>query len=189
MRSYRRHFLRGYRKLDDFEAQSKFGTWIYGIAMNCALDILNKQKRQTLVPIADEYDDELPTVQVADHGAGPDRLLLSQEIEARRHAAMERLTPTERVAFVMRHVEERSTEEIAATLAYTDPDRLVWIHDVMTRGDKSGWSACMEDFLPWQTRARSFAQLAAFTGDHFALTGDGLAEELAGPPSPKKLGR
>jgi predicted permease len=65
-------------------------------------------------------------------------------------------------------------------LPYTDPDRLVWIHDGLTQGDKSGWSACMEDFLLWQTRARSFAQLAAFTGDHFALTGDGLAEELAG---------
>jgi predicted permease len=65
-------------------------------------------------------------------------------------------------------------------LPYTDPDRLVWIHDGLTQGDKSGWSACMEDFLLWQIRARSFSQLAAFTGDHFALTGDGLAEELAG---------
>ena len=65
-------------------------------------------------------------------------------------------------------------------LPYTDPDRLVWIHDGLTQGDRSGWSACMEDFLLWQTRARSFAQLAAFTGDHFALTGDGLAEALAG---------
>ncbi len=65
-------------------------------------------------------------------------------------------------------------------LPYTDPDRLVWIHDGLTQGDRSGWSACMEDFLLWQTRARSLAQLAAFTGDHFALTGDGLAEGLAG---------
>ncbi len=65
-------------------------------------------------------------------------------------------------------------------LPYTDPDRLVWIHDGLTQGDKSGWSACMEDFLLWQTRARSFARLAAFTGDHFALTGDGQAEELGG---------
>jgi predicted permease len=64
-------------------------------------------------------------------------------------------------------------------LPYTDPDRLVWIHDGLTQGDRSGWSACMEDFLLWQTRAQSFAELAAFTGDHFALTGDG-PEELAG---------
>jgi len=49
-------------------------------------------------------------------------------------------------------------------LPYSDPDRLVWVHDGLTQGDKSGWSACMEDFLLWQVRARSFAQLAAFTG-------------------------
>lgn len=109
-------FLRGYRRLNDFEARSNFGTWIYRIGMNCALDVLNKQKRQTATPIADEYDGELSAVQLADHGAGPDRLLLSQEIEERRHAAMERLTSMERVAFVMRHMEDRSTDEIAAAL-------------------------------------------------------------------------
>jgi len=109
-------FLRGYRKLQDFDARSNFGTWVYRIAMNCALDVLKKGKRQTAVPIAEEYDSELSSVQLADCAAGPDRLVLSQEIEKRRHAAMERLTPTERVAFVMRHMEARSTEEIAAAL-------------------------------------------------------------------------
>lgn len=109
-------FLRGYRKLDGFDARSNFRTWIYRIAMNCALDVLNKQKSQPAVPIAEEYDSEQAAVQVADRTAGPDRLLLSQEIEARRQAAMEKLTPTERVAFVMRHMEDRSTEEIAGAL-------------------------------------------------------------------------
>lgn len=109
-------FLRGYRKLRDFDARSSFGTWIYRIAMNCALDVLNKRKRQTEVPITEEYDSELPGVEVADCAAGPDRILLSQEIATRRRAAMERLTPTERVAFVMRHMENRSTNEIAGAL-------------------------------------------------------------------------
>jgi RNA polymerase sigma-70 factor, ECF subfamily len=109
-------FLRGYRKLQDFDARSSFATWIYRIAMNCALDVLKKRKSQAVVSIAEDYDSELATVQVADRSAGPDRLLLSREIETRRHAAMERLTPTERVAFVMRHMEQRSTEEIAEAL-------------------------------------------------------------------------
>lgn len=112
-------FLRGYRKLEDFDARSNFRTWIYRIAMNCALDVLNKQKGHTTVLIAEEYDGEQATVQVADRTAGPDRLLLSQEMEARRQDAMERLTPTERVAFVMRHMEDRSTEEIAGALGMT----------------------------------------------------------------------
>src|ERR1700740_520616 len=48
-------FLRGYRKLEDFDARANFRTWIYRIAMNCALDVLNKRKSQTVVPIAEEY--------------------------------------------------------------------------------------------------------------------------------------
>src|SRR5271156_400946 len=107
-------FLRGYRKLEGFDGRANFQTWVYRIAMNCALDLLNKRKHQ--VPISEEYDGEEPTVQLADHAAGPDRLLLSQEIEARREAAMDKLTATERLAFVMRHMEDRSTEEIAGAL-------------------------------------------------------------------------
>jgi RNA polymerase sigma-70 factor (ECF subfamily) len=55
-------------------------------------------------------------VQVADHGAGPDRLLLSGEIGAMQEAAMLSLTATERTAFVLRHMEDCSTGEIAAAL-------------------------------------------------------------------------
>src|SRR6202035_575038 len=31
-------FLRGYRKLESFESRSDFGTWIYRIAVRCALN-------------------------------------------------------------------------------------------------------------------------------------------------------
>jgi len=41
---------------------------------------------------------------------------LSREIEARQQAAMSELTATERTAFVLRHMEDRSTEEIATAL-------------------------------------------------------------------------
>jgi RNA polymerase sigma-70 factor (ECF subfamily) len=109
-------FLRSYRNLGSFNAQANFRTWIYRIAMNCALDVLNKSKKLTALPVAEEYDAEQVAVQLADGAAGPDRLLLSQEIEVRRQAAMKKLTPTERLAFVLRHMEDRSTEEIATVL-------------------------------------------------------------------------
>ena len=109
-------FLRGYRNLEGFNAQANFRTWIYRIAMNCALDVLNKRKKHTDFPVAEEYYGEQQTIQLADGAAGPERLLLSQEIEARRQAAMEKLTPTERLAFVLRHMEDRSTDEIATAL-------------------------------------------------------------------------
>src|SRR6202012_3289963 len=67
-------FLRGYRNLEGFDARSNFSTWIYRIAMNCALDLLNKRRNEATVSIAEEYDSERVSVQPADGTAGPDRL-------------------------------------------------------------------------------------------------------------------
>ena len=111
--------LRGYRNLANFDARADFGTWIYRIAVNCALQVLNKRRSEAAVSIAEEYDDERPGIQLADSGAGPERVLLDKEIEHRRHAAMEKMTPDERLAFVLRHLEGRSMEEIAAALEVT----------------------------------------------------------------------
>jgi RNA polymerase sigma-70 factor (ECF subfamily) len=66
--------------------------------------------------VADNNDPEQDEVQVADEVAGPDRLLLSGEIAAMQQAAMYSLTPTEQTAFILRHMEDCSTEEIAAAL-------------------------------------------------------------------------
>jgi RNA polymerase sigma-70 factor (ECF subfamily) len=112
-------FLRGYRGLAEFDGRADFRTWIYRIAVNCALRVLNRRRSESAVPISEEFDDDRPGVQLADSGAGPDRLLLDREIEYRRHAAMEKMTQDERLAFVLRHLEGRSMEEIAAALEIT----------------------------------------------------------------------
>jgi RNA polymerase sigma-70 factor (ECF subfamily) len=72
-----------------------------------------------VVSITEEFDEERPGIQLADSGAGPERILLDREIEHRRQAAMEKMTEDERLAFVLRHLEGRSTEEIAAVLEVT----------------------------------------------------------------------
>jgi RNA polymerase sigma-70 factor (ECF subfamily) len=109
-------FLRGYQRLETFESRSQFGTWIYRIAVNCALNMMTKRKIEATHQIAEDADPTQQQVQVADTAADPERLLLSQEIEALQARAMQRLTATERTAFVLRHMEDRSTEEIAAAL-------------------------------------------------------------------------
>jgi RNA polymerase sigma-70 factor, ECF subfamily len=109
-------FLRGYRKLESFESRANFGTWIYRIAVRCALDKIHGRKTDESSRVAEESDPEENQIQVADEAAGPERLLLSGEIAAIQRAALRSLTPTERAAFVLRHMEDCSTEEIAASL-------------------------------------------------------------------------
>ena len=65
-------------------------------------------------------------------------------------------------------------------LPYVDPDRLVWIHDGMTKFDRTGWSACVADFLVWRKRSHSFESLAAFGSNRFTVTGEGEAVEVPG---------
>jgi RNA polymerase sigma-70 factor, ECF subfamily len=109
-------FLRGYQQLGSFKQRSAFGTWIYRIAVNCALNRVSKPDVEAEYRHGDEYDPEQKTVQVATKEADPERVLLSREISAVRELAMLRLTPTEKSAFVLRHLEDRTVNEIAKAL-------------------------------------------------------------------------
>jgi RNA polymerase sigma-70 factor, ECF subfamily len=110
-------FFRAYQKLPNFESRSNFGTWVYRIAVNCALDLVKKRALVFTYTVAEDPAPERLEVQVSDTAAGPDRLLLSREINERQELAMRGLSATERTAFVLRHMEDRSTEEIAESLA------------------------------------------------------------------------
>jgi RNA polymerase sigma-70 factor, ECF subfamily len=109
-------FLRGYQRLESFQQRSSFGTWIYRIAVNCALDRINRPGIQAEYRAGEENDPDEKTVQVVAQDADPERSLLSREITAVQERAMRRLTATEKAAFVMRHHEERSVNEIAEVL-------------------------------------------------------------------------
>jgi RNA polymerase sigma-70 factor (ECF subfamily) len=109
-------FLRGYRKLESFELRSDFGTWIYRIAVRCALDRISGARINEDRRVGEESDPQQHQVQMADLAAGPERLLLSGEIGAMQEMAMLSLTPTERTAFVLRHMEDCTSEQIATAL-------------------------------------------------------------------------
>ena len=109
-------FLRGYQRLESYQGRSSFGTWIYRIAVNCALNRISQPKIEADYRHGEQGNPEEKTVQVAAQDADPERVLLSKEISAAQNLAMQRLTPTEKSAFVLRHLEERTTNEIAELL-------------------------------------------------------------------------
>jgi DNA-directed RNA polymerase specialized sigma24 family protein len=57
--------LRGYQKLESFESRSNFGTWIYRIAVRCALDRISNRKGDKASRAAEESDPEQDEVQLA----------------------------------------------------------------------------------------------------------------------------
>jgi RNA polymerase sigma-70 factor (ECF subfamily) len=112
--------LRAYKSLERFELRANFSTWLYRIAVNRTLDFLNVRKTQMhkdAYQIVDNPDPEGSNqVQLPAEGPTPDRLLLSAEMKRKIAGAMGLLTPAERVAFTMRHMEGRSIEEISQAL-------------------------------------------------------------------------
>lgn len=107
-------FLKAYAELSRFEARSGFGTWLHRIAANCAVDLLRKRPRNT---VSHDHEDAAPLVErLASSDAGPERLAQGKELRARLEQAMTDLTPLERAAFTLRHLEQQPIEAIAETL-------------------------------------------------------------------------
>jgi RNA polymerase sigma-70 factor, ECF subfamily len=109
-------FLRAYNKLPEFREQAAFGTWVYRIAMNCALNLVERRSRD-LGWNAVALDGEPRAGDLAvSHQPTPEAALLDREAVSQRERAMQALTPMERTAFVLRHMEEQSLEVIATAL-------------------------------------------------------------------------
>jgi len=110
-------FLRAYKSLHRFELRSSFSTWLYRIAVNRSLDFLKAKKMTDAYQITDNpQSEEEREIQVPATDPGPDRLLLSAEARQKIANAISLLSPAERVAFTMRHMEGKSIEEISKAL-------------------------------------------------------------------------
>lgn len=109
-------FLRAHRALPRFEARAQPSTWLYRICANAALDLLRKRRTHGVAPSLDDPEGGMPEEALTAAGAGPERLLLSREAAGQLEAAMATLSPTERAAFALRHLEERSIAEIGEIL-------------------------------------------------------------------------
>jgi RNA polymerase sigma-70 factor (ECF subfamily) len=111
-------FLRAYRRLDQFEDRANFGSWLYRIAANCAYDLLRGRRRheEHLEPAADEDGEAIPHT-VPSNDPQPDRVVFGREVRHRVDAALQRMSVLERSAFVLRHFEGMSIEEIGRALS------------------------------------------------------------------------
>lgn len=109
-------FLKAYHNLGKFEARSNFWTWLYRICANSSLDQLRKRRAQGESQELDNPDGSLSADDLTHPSPSPERLLLSAEVQQEMEIAIRRLTPTERTAFVLRHHEGLSIEEISKVL-------------------------------------------------------------------------
>lgn len=114
-------FLRAYQKLGQFEARSNFGTWVYRIAANYAIDRLRQRqkeeaRRESSEPHGQDNSEQDPVTLVRDPAPSPERLMQSTQLRREMERALKELSHAERTAFVLRHWEGCGIEEIASVL-------------------------------------------------------------------------
>jgi len=111
-----------FRRLGSFRGDSRFGTWVYRVATNAGLMHRRARARRP----GESLERFLPSFDGAGrHRGTPEELYVVVHAEERldrerlaRHAmnALERLPETYRVPFVLRDLEELTTDEVAETL-------------------------------------------------------------------------
>jgi len=109
-------FLRAYRRLDKFESRANFGTWLYRIAVNCSLDLMRKRRPEVEHREPDDPEGSEAVARIPSATPAPDRLLLSAELGGQVQIALASLSTMERAAFLLRHFEGLSVDEISSTL-------------------------------------------------------------------------
>lgn len=109
-------FLRAYKQLDKYEARSSFSTWLYRIASNYSLDLIRMRKRHEEKRERGSVEDRDILQSIPVDSPGPDRLLYGSQVKDRVNAALNELSAQERTAFVLRHFEGQSIQEIGEAL-------------------------------------------------------------------------
>src|SRR5580698_7422531 len=116
-------FLKAYEHLDSFKGDSKFYTWIVRIAVNESLMKLRKRKSDRTVPLDEPVDtgEEMVTREIAVWDDNPEQRYSREEIQEILDKAVEGLKPDFRTVFILRDIEELSTEETAESLGISIP--------------------------------------------------------------------
>jgi RNA polymerase sigma-70 factor (ECF subfamily) len=101
-------FLKAYRYLGNFRFECSFYTWIYRIVTNLCLDLLRRRKSRredqaVMIDSSGEEMDLLSNVSDERASANPDRELSRKLLGERILAALDQLTPRERMVFELKH--------------------------------------------------------------------------------------
>jgi RNA polymerase sigma-70 factor (ECF subfamily) len=112
-------FLKAYRRLETFQRQSSFSTWLYRIAVNTALDFLKRMGRSPVQAVEDPELTAAPQRAQAGSGvsvAAPDARLRKEEIARITAEVLDELPEIFRTVLVLREFEDLSYQQMADVL-------------------------------------------------------------------------
>jgi RNA polymerase sigma-70 factor (ECF subfamily) len=110
-------FFLAFRRLNTFQGQSQFSTWLSRITVNQSLVALRRRRvRDVPLDLATESVHGGESVELGDHAPSPEECVSQREREALLVAAVQRLKPSFRSAIEVHYLQENSTEDTARIL-------------------------------------------------------------------------
>ena len=106
-------FLAAWQGLPAFRGEACFATWLYRIAYNCALKQLERRKRERALQAAMEAEQILEGINMEKRA---EDLLELHARQAIVREQMEKLPAKYRSVLILRHLQERTYEEMADIL-------------------------------------------------------------------------
>lgn len=116
-------FLKAFSRLSQFQGSSQFYTWLVRIAVNESLMRLRKQKAHPTFSLDEpiESDDSFMPRERGTWEENPEQMYAQQELREILDRAVQSLSPIFRTVFVLRDIEQLSTEETADALELSVP--------------------------------------------------------------------
>jgi RNA polymerase sigma factor (sigma-70 family) len=106
-------FIKAWRFFDGFRAESSLKTWLFRIATNECLTLLEKRKRRNQSDLRD-IENNLGHSEQVTHALG------SEDIKAKLEGAIASLPDKQKQVFLMKYYEEMKYSEIAEVLGGTE---------------------------------------------------------------------
>jgi len=114
-------FIKVLNHIDRYSPEFKFSSWLFKIANNVAIDFLRRKRLDTVSMDGSPHASTASEIEATTFELAAQQETALEEMESRElgtaiERAIGRLRPEYRSCIMLRHVEGRSYEEIAATL-------------------------------------------------------------------------
>jgi RNA polymerase sigma-70 factor (ECF subfamily) len=117
-------YLRAFEKLHQFRKEAKFSTWLTRILINCALQQVNKLKKEPL-RLDEIKDEELDMLEVVTDETTSE---VGENLKKALESAIDHLPPKYRVVFMLREIENLPIAETATMLDISEENVKIRLH-------------------------------------------------------------
>jgi RNA polymerase sigma-70 factor (ECF subfamily) len=109
-------YIRAFRFFHRYDRGLPFTSWLYRIMTNAHIDEMRRKGRLRTGSLDEPHPETGTTWDVPDDSASPEKLLLSDQMEAEVQEGLLKMTPDFRIAVLLADMEGLSYEEIAEVM-------------------------------------------------------------------------